>query len=319
VTVGAGTSYNRTLIFTFTGLSSAPGFSFQFGLSFRSAKPVCNSDFTSCTLSTWFVPVAPGLASDAVVVEDADGNLLGSMVIRGTGQGPLPAFTPGQTGWRSAGGSYAVTGMVVDPEGNVYAADSSNNVVTKTDAQGNYASVVAGTLSYVGSYSGGYSGDGDLATNALLKNPSGLALDAAGNLFICDSGNSVIRRVDAISGIISTIAGTGLAGFAGDGGSATSAQLNFPQSIAFDRGGNLFIADSSNNRIRKIDMQSGVITTVAGTGTAGYAGDGGPSLSAQFQIPSSLAFDSSGNLYIADSANQVIRVVKAAPFPASRE
>jgi hypothetical protein len=130
-------------------------------------------------------------------------------------------------------------------------------------------------------------------------------VDSAGNLYIADWQNNRIRKVS--NGVISTVAGTGTRGFSGDGGPATSAQLAYPQSVAVDSAGNLYIADTSNSRIRKVS--NGVITTVAGDGRFGFSGDNGPATSAQLNGPVGVAVDSAGNLYIADQVNQRIRKV----------
>ncbi len=153
----------------------------------------------------------------------------------------------------------------------------------------------------------GYSGDGGPATSALLSFPNGLAVDGDGNLFIADSNNNRIRKVTP-AGIISTVAGNGVAGFGGDGGPATSAQLRYPLGVAVDGSGNLFIADAHNNRIRKVSP-AGIITTVAGDGTAGFGGDGGPADAAQLNYPTSVAIDGMGNLFIADYYNNRVRKV----------
>jgi sugar lactone lactonase YvrE len=142
----------------------------------------------------------------------------------------------------------------------------------------------------------GYNGDGGAAVSAELFNPIGIAFDSAGNLYIADDHNFRIRKVSP-SGIITTVAGGGQMGFAGDGGAATSASLNQPHDVAVDSSGNLYIADSYNFRIRKVDS-SGIITTVAGNGTEGFGGDGGAAISAELGYPGSIAVDSMGNLYI---------------------
>ncbi len=148
--------------------------------------------------------------------------------------------------------------------------------------------------------------DGAAAASAQLNNPRDVAVDAAGNIYIADSNNNRIRKVTP-AGVISTVAGTGIEGFSGDGGPATSAQINNPFAVATDAAGNLYIADTSNHRIRKVDT-AGMITTVAGT-TQGFSGDGGPATSAQFNRPSDLTFDGAGNLYISDTNNLRIRKV----------
>lgn len=152
-----------------------------------------------------------------------------------------------------------------------------------------------------------FSGDGGLATAAALNHPRGMAFDAAGNIFIADLDNSRVRKIDT-SGTITTVAGTGTAGFSGDGGAAINAMLNQPQAVAIDASGNLIIADTQNRRIRKVDS-SGTITTIAGTGVEGYSGDGGLATQAMLHQAVDLAVDGSGAIYFADSTGQRIRKI----------
>ncbi|NNM27910.1 MAG: hypothetical protein HKO57_00185, partial [Akkermansiaceae bacterium] len=165
---------------------------------------------------------------------------------------------------------------------------------------------------YAGTGAFGYNGDdidAIMAQLAITGVYSGMTLDSAGNLVFSDTFNSRVRKVDAGTGIITTIAGTGAAGFSGDGGPATSAQLSGPQGVAYDSAGNLYIADTFNYRIRKIDT-SGTISTVAGTGTnQSHAGDGGSALSADLYYPADVDLDSNDNLYI--DVQSKIRVVDA--------
>lgn len=169
----------------------------------------------------------------------------------------------------------------------------------------------AGNINTVAGYgTAGYSGDGGLATAADLKNPGHLAIDTVGNIYIADQPNCRIRKVTASTGIITTVAGGNGCGFWGDGEAATSAMLNYPNGVAVDAAGNVYIADQSQ-RVRKVTASTGIISTIAGNGTAGFSGDGGAATSAKLNNPSSVAVDTVGNIYIADTANSVIRKVTA--------
>ena len=191
----------------------------------------------------------------------------------------------------------APTGVTVDPNGNLYIADSGNSRIREV------SNAVISTVA--GNGTPGFSGDNGPAAGAQLANPYGLAIDLAGNLYIADSSNNLVRKVS--NGTIATVAGNGTPGFSGDNGPAIRAQLASPAGVAVDSGGNLYIADTLNNLVRKVS--GGVITTMAGNGTPGFGGDGGPATSAQLYAPSGIAVDSAGNLYIADSANHRIRQV----------
>jgi uncharacterized protein (TIGR03437 family) len=229
------------------------------------------------------------------------------------------------------------TGVAVDSSGNLYIADSGNNVVRK---------VANGTITtFAGSNSvgAGYSGDGGTATGAQLNNPVGVAVDASGNVYIADAGNNVVRQVfggniitaavgfthpdgvavdssgnlyvaDTVArrivkyfaGVYTTVAGTGQPAFAGDDGPGTQAALNAPMGLAVDASGNVYIADTLNGRIRKL-TPSGTITTIAGTGALYFSGDQGPATQAAMYFPRGVAVDPSGNIYITDTANSVVR------------
>lgn len=172
------------------------------------------------------------------------------------------------------------------------------------------ASAAPGDIhTYAGNGTSGYSGDGGPATSAQLGQTTGVDVDAGGNLYVVDNGNCVVRKVTA-TGTITTVAGNGTCGYSGDGGPATSAELRNPQAVDVDAGGNLYITDTGNNRVRKV-APTGTITTVAGNGTAGYSGDGGPATSAELNIPIGIATDAAGNAYIGDQINN--RVRKVAP------
>ena len=204
-------------------------------------------------------------------------------------------------------------GVALDGSGNLYIADSLNHRIRKVDTSGTITTV-AGTGAI------GLSGDGGPAVQARLRFPIGVAVDGSGNLYIADAYNHRIRKVDT-SGTITTVAGAGavgrtMGGFGGDGGPAVQARLNRPFGVAVDGSGNLYIADAENDRIRKVDT-SGTITTVAGTGARGFAGDDGAATAAQFDEPIGVAVDGSGNLYIADAENDRIRLLTAPPSDAA--
>jgi sugar lactone lactonase YvrE len=205
----------------------------------------------------------------------------------------------------------------VDAQGNVYIADTGNNLVRMVNAKTGKISTVAGHCVLVkGACQGGYSGDKGLATKALLASPSGVAVDAAGDIYIADNAYGVIRKVTKSTGIITTIAGTGHDGHTGDNGPATKAELFWPTHIALDPEGNLYISESGNNDVRRVDAKTQIITTFAGNCVPknggcepNYTGNGGLATEAQFNNPSDIIFDKAGNVYIADAFNNVIRQV----------
>ena len=190
--------------------------------------------------------------------------------------------------------------VALDPAGNVYFVDYFNLRVRKIAKSTGVITTVAGTGV------GGYTGDSSLATSAEVD-PQGVAFDKHGNMYIADGVYSVIRKVNTL-GIITTIAGNGTHGYTGDNGPARSASFSAPRGLTVDSFGNIFVADAPNNVIRKISA-SGTITTVAGSGTAGYGGDGGPATAALLDSPYAVAVDHYGNLYISDYKNNVVRVV----------
>jgi sugar lactone lactonase YvrE len=192
--------------------------------------------------------------------------------------------------------------LAVDSKGNLYVSETGRHMVRRVNLQGEI-STVAGTGTQ------GFDGDGGLATAALLDSPLGLAVDDA-NLYIADSHNHRIRRVDLTSGIITTVAGGQTAGSTGDGGQAASAMVDLPTAIALDRAGSLYIADARSHRIRRISS-SGVIMTVAGAGMQGDAGDTGSAITALLDSPGGLAVDTAGNVYVADTHNHRIRRIDA--------
>lgn len=195
-------------------------------------------------------------------------------------------------------------GIAVDSAGNVFVADSLARIIRKVNASDKVIS------NYAGTGDRGATGDGGQAVLAKLDDPNGLALDAQGNLYIADTGNHVIRRVAAATGLISTVAGSFSAGFSGDNGLATQAKLNSPTSVAVDGSGNLYIADTNNHRIRRVDAATGLMTTIAGTFIAGFSGDGGAATDALLDSPTGVAVTSDGStIYIADQRNHRVRSI----------
>lgn len=302
-----------------------------------------------CTQPVTFTPQYPGARLGAVVLVDSGNNVLGTAFLSGTGQGGLGLLTPsaaqaagaspntaaanvgvaqtlaGDGRWQDSnvGDGSPATGaelflpsaVAVDGAGNFYIADSNHNRIRLVCA-GNTATIAgtncpaAGEISTVA------------GANGTLKTPSGVAIDGAGNLYIADTGNHVVREISAADGSVATIAGNGTAGYSGDGGLATAAELGSPFSLAIDGSGNLFIADDQANAIRAVCATAGTllgvpcpaagdIVTVAGTGAAGFSGDSGQATAAELDAPYAVALDPSGNLFIADTLNDRIRVVCA--------
>ena len=200
-------------------------------------------------------------------------------------------------------------GVALDTADNIYVADNLNNVIRKITVSTGIITTVAGDGTFFPSM-WPFCGDGGPATSAQLNSPWDVAVDRAGNLYIADMGNNVVRKVDAVTGIITTVAGNGTAGYTGNGGQATSASLNGPNGITVDAAGNLYITDDYNSVIRKVTKSTGIITTIAGNGTAGFSGDNALATAAQLNDPSlKIAFDANGDFYIADDGNSRIRKV----------
>jgi sugar lactone lactonase YvrE len=248
----------------------------------------------------------------AIFIADATNGVIREVSVAGSiatvaGNGSI-SFG-GDTGPASAAELASPSGVIADGSGNLFVADTLNHSIRRIDAVSGVITTIAG----VGQP--GYSGDGGAATSAELDSPAAVALDAAGDLFIADTGNCVIRRVDAtgiLAGVIMTVAGNGSCGYDVDGVPATSAGLGNPQGLALDAAGDLFIADTDDNRIRRVDASSRLIATVIGDGNAAYTGDSGPATAAEVNQPTGVLVDSSGDLYVVDNGNNVIRFVSAA-------
>jgi hypothetical protein len=296
---------------------------------------------TICVLPVTFKPAYPGNRPVPLQVVTSTGNI--SFTLTGTGSGPLAALIPGviataagtgavcsaptaspacgDTGAAAAATLSAPASMVVDSIGNVWVADTGNNRIRKFAVNGTITTV-AGTGTACSSPVSAC-GDGGLATasGAYLNSPRGVYVDGAGNLYIADYGDNRIREVAAGTQIITTVAGTGTAcssptSTCGDGGAATSAQLNGPVQLAMDGQGDLYIADKADNRIRMVGASTGLLTTVAGMGTACSSptkgcGDGASALLANLNSPSGLFADGANNLFIADTTDNRVRKVQA--------
>lgn len=297
-----------------------------------------------CTEFVNFTPSAPGLRMGAVVLLDGANHVLGATFISGTGLGGLGVLVPGNlvvVAGVSGGFSGVLDGepaidaelnlpssIALDGAGNMYIADSLHNRVRMVCGM---AATIAGTTctkaGIISTVAGGdnpdYTGDGGPAVGATLNMPTGVAVDGAGNLYIADTGNNVIRMITAATGIISTVAGGAATVCAastdtvGDGCPAVQAKLNQPWGVTLDAFGNIYIADTFNHRIREVSSATGIIATIAGTGftqsdgSGGYNGDGILATAAELNFPYAVAFDPEGNMYIPDSGNQRVRQVQA--------
>ena len=243
---------------------------------------------------------------------DASGNI---STVAGSGTaGPGNGGLSGDGGAATSARLNNPTGLAVDGAGNLYIADRFNHRIRKVNAWTGRISTVAGTGA-TGLGNGGFGGDGGPATSARLSDPKGIALDSAGNLYIADRLNHRVRKVDAATGNISTVAGTGTASFSGDGAAAIAATLNQPGGVAVDGADNLYISERNNHRVRRVDAATGNISTVAGTGTASLTGDGGAATSATLNEPGGLGLGANGHLYIADATNHRIRLIRSAAVP----
>src|SRR5665213_2844289 len=201
--------------------------------------------------------------------------------------------------------SYTVLGNVaMDAAGNLYIPDAGSQKILKIDAVTGVVTTVAGNGT------NGYNGDGILATSAEIYNPNAIAVDAAGNIYIADYANQRIRKVTASTGLISTIAGTGVYGYNGDSLPGSATQIKESTGLAVDAAGNVYFTDLGNMRIRKIDAATGNVYNVAGNGIQGYNGDNIPALTAEFNDPYGIALDNAGNLLIADDDNLRVRKIE---------
>ncbi len=268
--------------------------------------PTAYTDGGSATATLLTNPRSVALdAAGNIYIADSDVNRIRKVTLtKGTIATYVGSGNPGYSGDGGAATSaqiFTPTSIAVDSSGNLYFVDFGNARVRKVSTSGNISTVAGNGI-------GRYSGDGGAAQSALMSGPSAVATGPGGVFYISDTNNQRIREVVS-GGIISTLTGTGAAGFSGDGAAAASAQVAFPGGLAVDGSGNVYFADTNNQRVRKI--AGGTITTVAGNGTAGYGGDGAGAVNAQLNSPVAVAVDNAGNLYIADYNNDVVRKVSA--------
>lgn len=320
----------------------APNLDFTTGAGTSTCPSAALTVSATCNQSVTFTPVYPGLRTGAVVLLDLNNNVLGTAYLSGVGVGGLDVLTPGNilpfAGVKTLDGyptnNIPATkanlkqpaGVVLDGAGNVYLADSAHNEIrmvcfstTSPTIAGVQCPAAGDIVDVAGTGAMGYSGDSHSSLTATMNAPAGLSLDGAGNLYIADSGNNVIRMINAATGIITTVVGDGTLGYSGDGGPATAAELNNAQGVTIDAFGDIVIADTNNQVIRRVDAVTRIISTLAGNGVVSGAGDGKgtftgfgvPAIQAGLSLPYSVAFDLDGNLYIADTANSAIRKVTA--------
>lgn len=252
--------------------------------------------------------VAFDLAGNLFIVEDIDTSGNGPWVRKVNTAGIITTFAGcGINGYSGDGGPALAAGFVggvmdvaVDRIGSVYISDPGNERIRKINPDGIIST-------FAGNGTGGFSGDGGPATAARIKWPHAIATDSTGNLYIADYGNNVLRKVTT-DGIISTIAGNGGPGSGGDGNPATVAALGTPDGVAIDKSGNIYVSESNRYRVRKIGTND-TITTIAGSGTWGYSGDGGPATAALFSAPSGVGVDNQGNVYVSDVGNANVRKI----------
>ncbi len=272
------------------GQATAAGLAFPEGIALDSAGDQFIVDTNSNQIRE--VNIATGLITTVAGNGYASGNGAGGF--------------SGDGGPATAAELSGPSAIALDAAGDLFIADSVNDRIREV----NHATGIITTMAGNGIV--GFSGDNGSATAAELDSPKGITVNSAGLLFIADSFNNRIREVNLATGTITTVAGNGTSGFSGDSGPATAAELDYPTAVALDSAGDLFIADSYNNRIREVNYATGAISTVAGNGTSGSSGDNGPATAAELNNPIGIAVDSTGDLFIADNSDRIREVIALA-------
>ena len=271
------------------------------------AALVCSTQAYAGTASVWNQTGAANIsamtfnkASDSVLYADATA---GTLMQVSAGGAMVTMAQVNQAGGTSANAN-AIGGIATDNLGNIYFTDMQTHTISKittTNANAGTATVIAGTGQ------AGYTGDGASALFATFSSPAGIAIDSNNDIYIADSGNNVIRKIDSLTGFVTTVAGTGTAGYSGDGGNASQATLNTPYGMASNGAGDIIFTEIGNHTVRELAF--GTINTIAGTGQAGFYGDNGLKSFAQFNTPMAVAVDSKGNIFVADTGNNRVRMI----------
>lgn len=327
VAVGATTALNLAIPLTAAQVAAGPKISVHYGTDFSSS--ICTPTASGCQVTVTFAPTMPGSRGDAVVVKDGAGNLLSKQFVHGTGMGPLGAFSPGVVSLLYAGTSLGpnMGDLAVDAKGVIYyiagesgpqdlfkLAPGSSSPTTVASDVSEFALDIGGDIFYLAANA---IGEIDSDTGAIVSialppnafvNPTQLRVDVSGNIFVLDSGR--VQRVNPATGALTLVAGNQSNVYSGDGGPAVDAGLYFPRAIALDTAGNLFIGEW-DSRVREVYAATQIIETIAGNGTNGNSGDGGPAVEALLGDPVLLAVDAIGNVYFADNYFFVVREINA--------
>lgn len=316
-----------TVSISISGVSS-PSFSLQYSSDYSLGS--CTPSGNTCSLAVTFTPVKPGLRRDAVIVKDNGGQVVEKILLYGIALGPLPVFSPALATFQAVIATgfvpFGITGLTAEPDGKIlvlaastiYEFDPATTSMTaipgRPAGSNNFpglsglAADAAGNVYYENLSSGLHRLDRVTGTDSIVAGtvfPATLAIAPTGTLFY--SQGSRVYEIDPNTAAITPVAGTGTQGYSGDGGPALNAEIGYPDGLAVDASGNVYISDTYNQRVRKVNT-IGIISTVAGNGTNGYTGDGGPAIDAELAFPSSLQTDAAGDIYVGVSGGQIRRI-----------